>query len=64
MSLFMLMQSVGKSSLVHELARSAGRQLIVFHCSAEVSHSTVLNLITGMAATGMHALLLSKVCNL
>lgn len=30
----------------------AGRQLSVFHCSSQVSQTTVLNFIRGMAATG------------
>lgn len=47
-------QSIGKHSIVRELSMYAGKLLLFFHCSPQVSHTTMLNLIRGMAATGKY----------
>ena len=49
----LLYQSIGKNSIVRELSMYTGRQLHFFHCSPQVSHNTMLNLLRGMADTGM-----------
>ena len=50
---YFIPQSIGKHSVVRELSIYAGRLLLFFHCSPQVSYATLLNLIRGMAATGM-----------
>ena len=47
-----VMQEMGKSSLVHELAVSTGHCMFSVLCTPRVPHDIILNGIKGMASTG------------
>ena len=46
------MQELSRSSLVHELAVSAGQCLFSVQCSPLVSNDIILNYVKGIAGTG------------